>query len=269
MVVDLTAVTVPQPVRSYTERMDSTPKRVLQTARGIQAIIDRGAPGDRLPSEVELARQMTVSRATVRDALNRLWVQGLVTRRWGAGTFISERHSLLNIPVSAVYLDTEELGSLPQMISNTGHLPSLTSFNSRVVLPPRWVTEEFQLQEGNTVRCLERCLAVDGRPAVVLRDHVPLRVHGMTLDLDRLRNLQFDFPTLCREAGVRLVKQAASMDATIPDHHVADLLGFPASKPVLHAEQRSYAETGETVICTDAYYSTEIFGNVLVRTIPN
>ena len=52
----------------------------------------RLGPGDRLPSEKELAEQFRVSRITVRDALRVLESQGLIEIRVGAGggTFVAE-----------------------------------------------------------------------------------------------------------------------------------------------------------------------------------
>ncbi|MCI0439328.1 MAG: FadR family transcriptional regulator [Chloroflexi bacterium] len=47
-------------------------------------------PGDRLPPERELAQQLNVSRASVREAIRLLDVKGLVVIKPGAGTFIVE-----------------------------------------------------------------------------------------------------------------------------------------------------------------------------------
>src|SRR3954452_7896293 len=45
-------------------------------------------PGERLPSERDLARTLEVSRASVREALASLAVSGVVETRHGAGTFV-------------------------------------------------------------------------------------------------------------------------------------------------------------------------------------
>jgi DNA-binding FadR family transcriptional regulator len=46
------------------------------------------APGQRLPSERDLARTLEVSRASVREALASLALQGVVETRHGSGTFV-------------------------------------------------------------------------------------------------------------------------------------------------------------------------------------
>jgi len=47
-------------------------------------------PGDRLPTERDLAREMKVSRASVRSALQSLAAMGVLRSRQGAGTFIQD-----------------------------------------------------------------------------------------------------------------------------------------------------------------------------------
>jgi GntR family transcriptional regulator, hexuronate regulon transcriptional repressor len=67
-----------------------TQKLYQQIARAIAAAIAEGryAPGDKLPSERELADQFGVSRPTVRDAMIALEFQGLVEARQGSGVYV-------------------------------------------------------------------------------------------------------------------------------------------------------------------------------------
>jgi len=50
----------------------------------------RLSPGDRLPTEVQLVKQLGVSRTVVREAVSRLRNAGLVEPRQGAGVFVLE-----------------------------------------------------------------------------------------------------------------------------------------------------------------------------------
>jgi DNA-binding FadR family transcriptional regulator len=66
-------------------------QRYEQIAERLAADIRSGLhpPGERLPSERELARSLEVSRASVREALAALQLQGVVETRPGAGTFVT------------------------------------------------------------------------------------------------------------------------------------------------------------------------------------
>ena len=53
-------------------------------------ILNKLRPGDKLPSERELAEMLRVSRSSVRDAIRGLELRGLVEPRQGAGTIVRE-----------------------------------------------------------------------------------------------------------------------------------------------------------------------------------
>src|SRR6478609_7586299 len=70
------------------------PRRLYrQIADQIRALIKRGeyAAGSRLPPERDLARQLGVSRPSVREALIALEVEGLVDVRIGSGIYVLAR----------------------------------------------------------------------------------------------------------------------------------------------------------------------------------
>jgi DNA-binding FadR family transcriptional regulator len=75
-------------------------QRYEQIAERLAADIRSGllAPGERLPSERELARALEVSRASVREALAALQLRGVVETRAGAGTFVTAEPPLSDAP---------------------------------------------------------------------------------------------------------------------------------------------------------------------------
>lgn len=57
----------------------------------LESIIDdQVSPGDRLPSERELAQRLQVSRPVIREAIRALGVRGVVSVRPGSGTYIRQ-----------------------------------------------------------------------------------------------------------------------------------------------------------------------------------
>ena len=67
------------------------PQRYERIAERIAADIRVGrlAPGERLPGERELARRLEVGRASVREAIAALQVQGAIETRPGSGSFVA------------------------------------------------------------------------------------------------------------------------------------------------------------------------------------
>ena len=72
----------------------STVTRVSDTVAGeLETRILEGSlkPGDRLPSERDLAVELGVSRPSLREAIQKLASKGLLTTRHGGGTFVTDR----------------------------------------------------------------------------------------------------------------------------------------------------------------------------------
>ena len=65
-----------------------------QTAEKLYRMIvaeGRMSPGDKLPNEMELSQELGVSRATLREAIQALTMQGVLEVCRGRGTFVSQR----------------------------------------------------------------------------------------------------------------------------------------------------------------------------------
>jgi GntR family transcriptional regulator len=69
---------------------DSGEPYYLQIAQRLRDIANSLPPGERLPSEPNLARDFRVSRFTVAKAVEQLVKDGLIVRKQGSGTFVAE-----------------------------------------------------------------------------------------------------------------------------------------------------------------------------------
>lgn len=85
--------------------IDVTPSASEKVAERLMSLIASGniAPGDKLPSENELAKALHVSRPVVREALRGLTMMGIVQTQQGGGSYVTDlKPNRLMAPLSFV-----------------------------------------------------------------------------------------------------------------------------------------------------------------------
>ena len=100
-------------------------------------------PGERLPSEPELARRRRVSRSSMRAAITMLEEEGYVSRRHGSGTYVTHRPALPN--------DLGRNFGVSRMIASTGLQPGTVEESAVAVPAPAAVAEALGVEEGELV----------------------------------------------------------------------------------------------------------------------
>lgn len=87
------------------------PKRYLDIVLDIRKMISQEniRPGDRIPSERELAEILKVGRSTIREALRSLELLGLIETRRGEGTFLADHrnHQLVEVLSTFILQDNK------------------------------------------------------------------------------------------------------------------------------------------------------------------
>jgi GntR family transcriptional regulator len=148
--------------------------RYREIERYLRAQVEGAPPGAPLPSEAELCERFSVSRMTVRQALQELTNDGLVERRRGQGTFVAHR------PVHrrpGVFLSfTEEMNR--RGVQATSRLLSAGMDD-----PRRPETLDLGLAPDSQVVRVVRVRLADGVP-VALEDAALVPELGWVLDED-------------------------------------------------------------------------------------
>ena len=111
----------------------------------------RLAPGEKLPNELNLAKELGVSRTTLRDALRALTTQGILEVRRGKGTFVAERTA------DSDTLNFSELGRIRGQLRDLFELRSLVEPPAARLACRRATEQELEdiLHRGGEV---ERCI---------------------------------------------------------------------------------------------------------------
>ena len=127
-------------------------------------------PGDRLPTEADLAARFGVNRHTVRHALADLAARGLVHARRGAGVFVTARP--VDYPLGRRV-------RFHQAVEAQGQVPSrqLTRIETRPA--DRAEAEALALAPGDPVHVVEGVSSADGQPLAAFRSVFPGWLDGL------------------------------------------------------------------------------------------
>lgn len=147
------------------KQLENTPLAERARTAILEAILNDGFDGDRLPSEDELAKMLNVSRTTIRTALHSLEQDGIVTRRRAVGTTIN-RH------VGPSTLALQRLVGFDWLLKEKGHRVKVDQSWERV-LPPQEMVEAFGVDPESDCFVTEKLYFADGALAIFVRDLVP------------------------------------------------------------------------------------------------
>lgn len=192
-------------------------------------------PGDVLPSEFELARELSVSQGTVRKALNDMVTENLLERRQGRGTFVSE------------YTERRALFFYFNLIGPDGER---TMPVSRVLAcEQRGATEgerdRLQLEPNDTVIALHRVRSLGDSPAIVERLTLPQKLFpGLGSKTKLPENLYRFFQG---EYGVTVAKAGESVRAVAANPLEAQLLGVMPDAPLLEIDRVAVTIDGRPI----------------------
>ena len=137
----------------------------------LAALIARTSSGQRLPSEPVLAKQLGVSRATLRDAMRTFETQGLIRRRQGSGTFVVGK-------VQALDNGLEVLESLETMAKRLNLEITVSNLSVDQVAADEDIAANLNLAVGARLLCVRRVIRADSRPVAYLVDTFVFCLYG-------------------------------------------------------------------------------------------
>ncbi|MFI8850486.1 GntR family transcriptional regulator [Streptomyces sp. NPDC053499] len=214
--------------------MSKQPK-YQQVADVLRREIDNGtyAPGDRLPSEAELATRFGASRNTVRSGLSLLVSQGLVTSSQGLGYEVrkheifelnASRFENLNFPQNGDAYSTD--------VTNAGRRPHQT-FRVEMTTAPEDVAQRLRVETGSrsVLRFCHRF--VDDVPWSTQATHYPDWLIQEAPRLAEPGDIDEGTTRYLAGLGIEQVGYADEIAARMPTPEEARLLEIGPGVPVL------------------------------------
>lgn len=215
-----------------------------QTSQRLAELLDATPVDSYLPSEPELAKQLGVSRATLREAMRAFEQQGRIRRRQGVGTVVTR-------PPMALVAGLEVLESLETLAGRTGQAVEMGECEIGLRPAGEADAETLALAPDATVIEASRVILTNGRPVAYLVDVVPQSVlpeaswangfTGSVLDLMLGRGLE---PEVART-------EISAVPATA---EIARRLQIQRGDVLLRLEARLFSRTGRPLDHSWSYF---------------
>ena len=234
-------------------RSQQTAQRLLEELRdGIYA----AAP--QLPSELELAEALGVSRTVVRDALSELERDGYLERVRGIGT-------LVNRDVLMVENRMDQKLEFNKMIRAIGRVPHSDNLMvTRETATPE-LMERLALdpEKEHTLVFVRRRVLADETPVLYSTAILPLALFGGK----RLDAIDFSrpiFEIVEQHCRVEVAETLTTLHAVMGTPGIRRQLGLRPEQALLQLDEICYSRTCKPVLCCQTCY-TDFFDFAMVR----
>ena len=202
--------------------------------------------GALLPKEVDIARQLGISRNTVRQGISKLVTEGLVERKKGVGTKVAEPN---------ISTKLESWLSFTQEMNNSGISFLNYEITVRKVAANKEVAAALEIPEKTKVIKLSRLRGDKEGPFVHFISWFHPRI-GLTGKEDFMRPLyellETDFSTI-------VVLSKEKIKAILVDKKIAAKLNISNSEPVLNRIRKVYDPGKRPIEYNVGYYRADKF----------
>ena len=216
-----------------------------QLQRALRGAIENGiiGPEDALPPERDLAEMLKVSRITVRKAIDELVEDGLLIRKQGSGTFVSNR----------VEKNFAKLTSFSEDMRARGREPRSVWMNraAGTVTPEESLT--LRSSPGTPVLRFHRIRYADDAPMAI--EYATVIASCLT-SLDDVENSLYE---ALERTGNRPVRALQRLRAVLLTADQAKLLKAQEGEAGLLVARVGYLKDGRAVEYSQSYYRGEIY----------
>lgn len=224
----------------------------LKVYNALRSRIEQGelAPGERLETEMELRKQFSVSRETVRRALAMLESEGYIVRKVSSGTFVKT--------LKTEYAPSCFHESFTEQMRKLGRKPSsdIKSIEMLTELPPA-IAEALELGAEERVYCIKRVRMGDGVPMAYeiayIRQKLCPNLHTLLLDDTSLYCLYEEHYHL------NMDKIALRIEAVTAEPHLQKLLNLKGAVALLKMTSVMHLTDGMPLYYVVSYHVGDMY----------
>lgn len=197
-------------------------------------------PGQKLPSEDEMARQLNISRVTLRTALQKLELLGYVDRKRGVGTFVVgsyERHMDAGI---------ERLVSISDVMRQRGHVPGTREIMISAEVADELIANELQIKLGDPITVISRVRTMDGTPLIYDLNVFPATIVPQDVTANQLGDSLFAY--VLKNKKLNVTHAVARLVPAMADDFLAEKLEIPKGTLLIRLVQTHYIKENDSPV---------------------
>lgn len=202
--------------------------------------------GKTLPNEVELAKQLAISRTTLRQAINKLVFEGLLIRKKRTGTKVSQ---------GAVSSKSNNWLSFSQEMKLRGIVIKNFELHVTWVFPDEALANFFEIKADRKILKMERVRGKPNEPFVYFASYFHPRV-GLTGDEDFKKPL---YEMLENDHSVIASLSKEEISAKAADAFIAAKLKVEVGSPVLFRKRFVFDRGERPIEFNLGYYKADSF----------
>ena len=246
-------------IRAPSSSREVLVKRVADALRE-QIASGKLKPGARLFSEIALARNLEISRATLREAMRILVRDGLVDIRHGVGAFVADEHRL-------IWSRLDSMRSFTDLIRSVGGTPGDRHLRVERTEAPDDAAEALGIEPRTPVGLVKRVRLIDGTPLSIANEYVLLAGPDDFAHLEAFAGGSL-YKFLRDHCGIVLARSSVVIAAIRADASQAALLEIRKGAPLLLLREPHYDVAGRPVLFAVNYHNSESVQFTVTRAGP-
>jgi len=225
---------------------NSIPK-YLQIKAWLKDLIQTGryALGEKLPSEIELARMCEVNRNTLRQALAELSAEGILRKEKGSGTFVE------SVEPQALKHRLQQISSFSDDLKESGIRGKTRIIHKGIQKADRRLMQTLMLGNNNLVVVVRRLRTGNDIPLLYEESYLPADMFNDILKMDLTHSM---YTILSEQLNAVLARSEQTLRAVNLRGRIAKLLNVPLNSAGIFMESLTFNENSIPIEVLYSYY---------------
>jgi GntR family transcriptional regulator len=235
-------------------------------AEDLRAEISDGRrnPGERLPSEHELADRYVTSRPTVRRAIALLKAEGLIVTEQGKGAFVRPKPRVRLLISGSDYRRHQAAGvpGFNAQVIEQGQVPEQRLREVATIEAPEEIAQRLDLDTNDAVVVRRRLFIADGTPVAICDSYYPADLAEGTAIAENRKVKGGVYRIIedpCGPIRRQIARSLEDLVSRMPTHGEAELLVMPQGVPVVRVLRTVYdsedcpVEVQDSIVAADRH----------------